>query len=72
MYMCKCGFGVFFSSSQYVEHQREKWSKLVQADVHYQHVLLGKTLAAWKVGGNVLSFEGLVCVCLSEELPCCF
>lgn len=49
----------------------------MQADMHYRHTLLGKTLAAWKVGGNVLFFEGLVCVLLSvsvrtEELPCCF
>lgn len=49
----------------------------MQADVHYQRTLLGKTLAGWKVGGNVLFYVGLVCVCLSvsvrtEELPCCF
>ncbi|XP_026715915.1 protein SFI1 homolog isoform X2 [Athene cunicularia] len=31
-----------------VRHQREKWRKLVQADMHYRHTLLGKTLAAWK------------------------
>ncbi|RMC05984.1 hypothetical protein DUI87_17529 [Hirundo rustica rustica] len=35
--------------TQYVGHQREKWRKLVQADLHYRHVLLGKTLAAWKI-----------------------
>ncbi|KAF4789976.1 SFI1 centrin binding protein [Turdus rufiventris] len=34
---------------KYVGHQREKWRKLVQADLHYRHVLLGKTLAAWKI-----------------------
>ncbi|XP_014818370.1 PREDICTED: protein SFI1 homolog [Calidris pugnax] len=33
---------------EYVGHQHEKWKKLVRADVHYQHTLLGKTLAAWK------------------------
>lgn len=49
----------------------------MRADMHYQHTLLGKTLAAWKVGGNILSYEGFVCVCSSalvrtEELPCCF
>jgi len=46
----------------------------VQADMHYQHTLLGKILAAWKVGGKVLFFVGLGCVCLNasgwtEELP---
>lgn len=48
----------------------------MQADLHYQRVLLGKTLAAWKVGWNSL-FEALVCMCCSvsvraEELPCSF
>ncbi|OXB73314.1 UNVERIFIED_CONTAM: hypothetical protein H355_008290 [Colinus virginianus] len=33
---------------KYVAHQCEKWRKLVQADMHYQHTLLGKTLSAWK------------------------
>lgn len=48
----------------------------MQADLHYRHVLLGKTLAAWKVGWNSL-FEALFsmfCMCCSvsvraEELP---
>lgn len=48
----------------------------MQADMHYWHTLLGKTFGAWKVGGNVLFFVRLVCVCLNvsmraEELPCC-
>ncbi|XP_065594981.1 protein SFI1 homolog [Cyrtonyx montezumae] len=33
---------------KYVAYQCEKWRKLVQADMHYQHTLLGKTLSAWK------------------------
>ncbi|KGL74590.1 Protein SFI1, partial [Tinamus guttatus] len=33
---------------EYVGHQCEKWKKLVRADIHYQHTLLGKALAAWK------------------------
>ncbi|KAJ7423738.1 hypothetical protein WISP_32407 [Willisornis vidua] len=41
---------------RYVGHQREKWRKLVQADLHYRHTLLSKTLAAWKVFDAWLMF----------------
>ncbi|XP_075754143.1 protein SFI1 homolog isoform X2 [Pelodiscus sinensis] len=33
---------------KYVEHRSKKWKTLVQADIHYQHSLLGRVLAAWK------------------------
>ncbi|XP_062446424.1 protein SFI1 homolog isoform X2 [Rhea pennata] len=33
---------------EYVGHQCEKWKKLVRADMHYQHMLLGKAMAGWK------------------------
>lgn len=54
-----------------MQHQCEKWRKLVQADMHYQHVLLGKMLAAWKVRENAFFFvETCLCVLkfFSEKL----
>uniref|UniRef100_U3JY94 SFI1 centrin binding protein n=1 Tax=Ficedula albicollis TaxID=59894 RepID=U3JY94_FICAL len=45
----KCLLQAWNKWREYVGHQREKWRKLVQADLHYQHVLMGKTLAAWKL-----------------------
>ncbi|XP_074869110.1 protein SFI1 homolog isoform X2 [Carettochelys insculpta] len=33
---------------KYVGHRSKKWKMLVRADIHYQHSLLGRVLAAWK------------------------
>ncbi|OWK60198.1 Protein SFI1 [Lonchura striata] len=41
--------GYRMDEKRYVGHQCEKWRKLMRADLHYQRVLLGKTLAAWKI-----------------------
>ncbi|XP_053938140.1 protein SFI1 homolog isoform X2 [Cuculus canorus] len=47
-HLSKCLQQTWNKWREYVGHQREKWRKLVLADRHYQHTLLGKTLAAWK------------------------
>lgn len=45
----------------------------MQADRHYQHTLLSKTLAAWKVRENDTLWNLSVCAEMANnKLPCCF
>uniref|UniRef100_A0A8D0LA18 SFI1 centrin binding protein n=1 Tax=Sphenodon punctatus TaxID=8508 RepID=A0A8D0LA18_SPHPU len=50
---------------QYVRHQCEKWKKLVRADMHYRHSLLGKVLAAWKT--YQCSTQHILCLVAEKE-----
>ncbi|XP_041057970.1 protein SFI1 homolog isoform X3 [Carcharodon carcharias] len=47
-YMCRLR-GTWSAWQLFVQKKREKWKKLMCADIHYQQVVLSKALREWKV-----------------------
>ncbi|XP_050779534.1 protein SFI1 homolog isoform X4 [Gopherus flavomarginatus] len=53
---------------KYVGHRSKKWKTLVRADMYYQHSLLARVLAAWKLlqrRGDQLMTQRLCSTCFS-------